>query len=230
MIKDVLKKTFPGAAAGGFAIPITATEAELNHVHGVTSAIQTQLNTITAALNDTIPIGIVVMWAGLTTAIPTGWALCDGTGGTPDLRGRFVLGYKSGTYAQFSTGGSADAAIVTHTHIATSTPNTTGLSLSATTHTHQTGNMVGDHTHQYATITGTGTLAGGTTYGVANVATGTSSGGHYHDIAASGSHTHDVTGTMTVATTNAAPAGAVAAADKNMPPYYVLAYIQFRGL
>jgi hypothetical protein len=37
--------------------------------------------------------GMIVMWSGDVTKIPTGWALCDGTNGTPDLRGRFVLGY-----------------------------------------------------------------------------------------------------------------------------------------
>ena len=44
LIKNVLKTTFPGASAGGFAIPIIATEAQLNFVTGVTSNIQTQLN------------------------------------------------------------------------------------------------------------------------------------------------------------------------------------------
>lgn len=32
------------------------------------------------------------MWHGLIVDIPDGWALCDGTNGTPDLRNRFVLG------------------------------------------------------------------------------------------------------------------------------------------
>lgn len=41
----------------------------------------------------TIPAGVVVMWSGSPTAIPSGWALCDGTQNTPDLRGRFVVGY-----------------------------------------------------------------------------------------------------------------------------------------
>ena len=27
---------------------------------------------------------------------PQGWSLCDGSNGTPDLRGRFILGHKSG--------------------------------------------------------------------------------------------------------------------------------------
>jgi microcystin-dependent protein len=33
------------------------------------------------------------MWNG--TAIPNGWALCDGTSGTPDLRGMFIAGFDS---------------------------------------------------------------------------------------------------------------------------------------
>ena len=27
----------------------------------------------------------IIMWSGTAADIPTGWALCDGTGGTPDL-------------------------------------------------------------------------------------------------------------------------------------------------
>ena len=37
-----------------------------------------------------VPRGAIMMWAGTTA--PTGWAICDGTQGTPDLRGRFVMG------------------------------------------------------------------------------------------------------------------------------------------
>ncbi len=49
LLKNVLKTIFPGAGGSGFSTPLTVTEAELNYVHGVTSAIQTQLNTISAA-------------------------------------------------------------------------------------------------------------------------------------------------------------------------------------
>lgn len=47
------------------------------------------------ANNALIPTGAIIMWSGNTA--PAGWALCDGTyqSGiyTPDLRGRFVVGY-----------------------------------------------------------------------------------------------------------------------------------------
>ena len=34
----------------------------------------------------------IIMWSGTAADIPTGWALCDGTGGTPDLTDRFIGG------------------------------------------------------------------------------------------------------------------------------------------
>ena len=51
-----------------------------------------------------VPTGTVVMWSGAADAIPYGWALCDGTNGTPDLRDRFVVG-AGAEYAVGATGG-----------------------------------------------------------------------------------------------------------------------------
>ena len=39
-----------------------------------------------------IPIGVIVMWAGITDTIPAGWELCNGSNGTPDLREKFIRG------------------------------------------------------------------------------------------------------------------------------------------
>lgn len=39
-----------------------------------------------------IPKGGIIMWSGSISAIPAGWALCDGNNGTPNLRDKFVLG------------------------------------------------------------------------------------------------------------------------------------------
>ena len=39
-----------------------------------------------------VPKGGIILWSGAVNNIPPGWALCDGTNNTPDLKGRFVLG------------------------------------------------------------------------------------------------------------------------------------------
>lgn len=55
-----------------------------------------------------VPSGFIGMWSG--TTIPDGWALCDGENGTPDLRGRFVLG-SSESHVLGSTGGSEEVTL-----------------------------------------------------------------------------------------------------------------------
>ena len=74
-----------------------------------------------------VPQGFIGMWYGATNAIPSGWALCDGSvvNGlqTPDLRDKFVVGASNSTgdtsYPGLSpnaTGGQADATLVSHSH------------------------------------------------------------------------------------------------------------------
>jgi hypothetical protein len=43
------------------------------------------------------PKGVIWLWSGSIDTIPDGWALCNGDNGTPDLRGRFVLGVNPNT-------------------------------------------------------------------------------------------------------------------------------------
>jgi microcystin-dependent protein len=69
----------------------------------------TTLNVTGFANNALVPSGSILIWSGLLTSIPAGWALCDG--GTnpdgsirPDLRDRFVVG-AGGSYARNSQGG-----------------------------------------------------------------------------------------------------------------------------
>ncbi len=49
-------------------------------------------------------IGSIVSWVGSIATIPSGWQLCDGTNGTPDLRNKFVVG-SGDTYAPGQVGG-----------------------------------------------------------------------------------------------------------------------------
>lgn len=51
-----------------------------------------------------VPIGGIILWSGSVASIPSGWALCNGSNGTPDLRNRFVVGAGS-TYSPGNTGG-----------------------------------------------------------------------------------------------------------------------------
>lgn len=62
-----------------------------------------------------IPSGGIILWSGSTGSVPSGWYLCDGTNGTPDLRNSFIVG-AGDTYAVNATGGTADAVVVSHTH------------------------------------------------------------------------------------------------------------------
>jgi len=60
---------------------------------------------------------MIAIWSGAIVDIPSGFALCNGSNGTPDLRDRFVVGAGS-TYAVGVTGGAA-----THTHTVTNNPH-----------------------------------------------------------------------------------------------------------
>ena len=72
------------------------------------------------SVSNTVPSGLIAIWSGSVGSIPSGWLLCNGSNGTPDLRNSFILG-AGNTYAVGATGGSADAIVVSHTHTATST-------------------------------------------------------------------------------------------------------------
>ena len=72
------------------------------------------------AVSNPVPSGLIAIWSGSTGSIPSGWLLCNGSNGTPDLRNSFILG-AGNTYAVGATGGSTDAIVVSHTHAATST-------------------------------------------------------------------------------------------------------------
>lgn len=74
--------------------------------------------------DTSIPIGGIIMWSGSIESIPSGWLLCNGMDGTPDLRHRFIVG-SGPSYAVGAIGGTADAVVVTHSH-APGIPPTTG--------------------------------------------------------------------------------------------------------
>lgn len=195
LIKNALKQSFPNIGGA-----MTLTQDELNSLPGdITTAVDDLKTELAGHL---VPTGTILLWSGATVDIPVGWALCDGANGTPDLRGRFLVG-AGGSYAVDATGGSASAtssASGDHNHGG----STAGHAL--------TVNEMPSHSHG---LSGKEVYhKGGTEYDIlandGRQSTGTvlnAEGGnnpHSHGIGASGTHTH------TVAT---------------LPPYYALAYI-----
>lgn len=198
LIKAAVKATFPNLTG-----PVLSTQA---------------------AIDSPIPSGVIVLWSGAVLSVPSGWVLCDGANGTPNLRDRFVVGAGS-TYAVGATGGSTASSSAgghTHTESAAGGHDHTGASGGTTLTTAQ----IPAHTHSWS---GTSTsednnyTAGATKYlkeaSTANNAsfteTTTSVGSgesHNHTITAEGNHTHTINavGDHTHTVT---------------PPYYALAYI-----
>lgn len=59
-------------------------------------SISALMSELTEAKRHTVPTGAIMMWSGTIANIPTGWALCNGQNGTPDLQGRFIVGASTG--------------------------------------------------------------------------------------------------------------------------------------
>lgn len=54
------------------------------------------------SVSSGVPSGTITMWSGTVASIPSGWAFCDGTNGTPDMRSRFVYGAGGDTNTKVS--------------------------------------------------------------------------------------------------------------------------------
>ena len=84
---------------------LQSVKSNVGHGHSISD--------ITNLSTQIVPRGLIAMWSGSHTAVPTGWTLCNGTtvNGlvTPDLRGRFIVGYSgSGDYSSVGNRGGAD--------------------------------------------------------------------------------------------------------------------------
>ena len=187
---DLVSPTFTGTPLAPTASPGTNT---------------TQLATTAfakAAAAAAFPVGGIIMWSGTIAAIPSGWALCNGSNGTPDLRDRFIIGATQDdagvaktnvTGSLTTTGGSKDAIVVSHTHTATTSITDSG------------------HTHSVPTnsVTGPGNMGGG------RFINGDDAGGNVNTTSA----TTGITASTTVSTQGSS------GTDANLPPYYSLAFI-----
>ena len=77
---------------------ITSNTAEIKNINEKITNIKTNIT----ALQDAMPVGSIIMFNGKAEEIPSGWAICDGKNGTPNLLDRFILAstYCGGTGGQ----------------------------------------------------------------------------------------------------------------------------------
>lgn len=108
--------------------------------------------------SDLVPSGLIAIWSGTVTDIPSGWVLCDGNNGTPNLQDKFVVGAGS-TYAAGATGGAGTVALTeselaSHTHSVTTyndytnNSNDPGSSFNTPTVAYETSATGGDSAHE----------------------------------------------------------------------------------
>jgi hypothetical protein len=94
----LLKKTGPNTWSLDNSAYITNVSTALGYIPYSAANPENFLNAATATtmfatkseITTAVPSGVIAMWSG--TTIPTGWKLCDGTNGTPDLRDKFIIG------------------------------------------------------------------------------------------------------------------------------------------
>jgi hypothetical protein len=185
------------AISGNAATSTTVTTTVASGATGTTQPVATNNTTLatTAFVRAIIPAGIILMWSGSIASIPSGWVLCDGGSGTPDLRDRFIVGAGS-AYAVGATGGSANAVVVSHSH------SFAGNALGSHSHTLTTNrtSKSGNATPFMLTDPNIGeNLNGSAAFNTSGVSAGTPSG--------------------TISTAG------VSGTNANLPPYYALAYI-----
>ena len=142
--------------------------------------------------------GMIILWSGAADAIPSGFVLCNGSNNTPDLRGRFVVGYadNDSDYDVNDTGGSKD--------------NTLSVS-QLPSHNHSfSGSASHNHTHTKATHpSGSGPEQ--------NQSGGPEDRTNFGDTGTTSTATVTISGT----TGNQGSGSAI----ENRPPYYALCYI-----
>lgn len=204
----------PTTNSAGIATLLSGLANRIKTIMGTSGWRDNPATTLAALAGRGVPSGAILMWSGSISSIPAGWALCDGTNGTPDLRDRFIVG-AGGGYAVGATGGEATHTLTVNELPSHSHPASTG---SAGSHNHGGATSTnGDHSHSYSSPAYSPSLGpvGGSGYvNVATANTGTA-GAHSHTISTDGAHTH----TVTVGNTGGG------AAHENRPPYYALAYI-----
>lgn len=162
-------------------------------------------------LTSALYLDKVDMFAGDLANIPAGWFLCDGQNGTADLRKRFVVGYDATDVDYDAVGKTGGLKEVTLTEAQMPTHKHTGTTNSAGNHRHRLKDGSGGEK------TNSITSGGGNLSGQDNAASWVDDSSIIED---NGAHTH----TMNLNNSGNSEA------HENRPPFYTLAFIQFKGI
>lgn len=205
----------------------SALKVTVNTQETQIATLQAGQATLTTMINNfsAIPIGCIVMWSGAISAVPSGWRLCDGTNGTPDLRDKFVIGARSDsggpartfvTGADTKSGGTKDLVVVSHVHPATSSATSTA------TVSNSTDSWSGNLTSTEANLSGTGVFSNA---GAGSTVSPTTTNTQNRSVDISHTYTHAHTVAVTTNVTTTVSTTGETGTNKNLPPYYALAYI-----
>jgi len=151
----------------------------------------------------TTSAGLIGVWAGTLATIPSGWVLCNGSNGTPDLRDQFIKGAPDSTDPG-GTGGNA-----THGHDSHAARSHSGTSVSDHASLTHSGFSITDH--QYNRY-----YAGG-----ANISHWT------HSVTQASAHAA-VSHTVSAQPSDHALQSHVS--TDNLPVYYAVAFIMYVGV
>lgn len=180
----------------------------------------------TAFVHSVAPTGIIVMWNSTAATIPTGWQLCNGSNGTPDLRGQFIVG-AGGAYNPADTGGTASVTLdgsqmPQHNHAMSGSLSTT----SAGGHSHTISDPGHAHSEKASGYASNGQGGGGDASQKLSNLLSTTTGTAVTGISVNSvvDHAHSVT--LSGNTGSTGGSGGSTQPHENRPPYYALCYIQ----
>lgn len=78
--------------AGGLSAISTSSPVTISNSLSASSASFTGAVTASTFVgNGVVPVGGIIMWNGSATAIPANFQVCDGSNGTPNLTGKFIV-------------------------------------------------------------------------------------------------------------------------------------------
>jgi len=207
----------------GVARFATAEEVGEGTLDNVMLSLQQVRDMVQSAIAGGIPRGLISMWSGALSDIPTGWALCDGQDGRPDFTDKFIKGISTVETEPGETGGENSrtleiANMPAHAHaISELSTNTTGA------HAHDAKGESGG-IFRFATVHNDYQHSNRVVYGTSGVWTAGESGNeitggpHYPlSTASTGNHEHTISGSL-------GSAGSGTPFD-NRPAYFELAFI-----